>query len=435
MTVFLTDAVLMSWVGVKQLAAVDLSAMIAGILMLLVMAISTAATSLVARHIGAGKRAEAELFAGQSLIVGFCVSVLLALPVIAFAPGLLLLMGLEPSVAAFGVTYLRTVMWAAGLRQIITTGCGILRGAGDTRTPMFITLLMNVVNTTLAVFLIFGLGPFPRLEVFGAALAANVAALVGASVVLAVLFHGRRFIKVHLRDIIRIHRPAIALLLRIGLPAGLEMFATRIGFLLYYRIIASLGTEALAANAIALRIESLSFMPGMGIATAAMTLVGQTLGSGQVALAEKSMRRCTLIAAGLMSFLGLVCLAAARPMASLFVSDEHVVYLSALCIQVAAFEQPLLGFVMVQMGGLRGAGDTLTAMVVSLIGSTFVRVPLVFLLARTLGLGLVGAWVGALVDWAIRGAVLYLLVRRGRWKRIRVELPPTLSPQAEERAI
>jgi len=431
MMVFITDTMFMAWVGTKQLAGVDISAMIAGILMLFVMAVSTAAMSLVARHIGAKKQREAEQIAGQALSLGFVAAVLVAAPVMIFAPQLLRLMGLEPAVVAFGVIYLRTVMLTAGFRQIISGGCSTLRGAGDTRTPMFITLIMNIVNIAAAYLLVLGKFGFPRLEVRGAAYAANLASLVGAGLVLFVLLRGRRAIQVHLRDVFSFHRPALAMLIRIGLPAGLDMFAMRISFLLYYRIIASLGTDALAANAVALRVESLSFMPGMGIAMAAATLVGQSLGAGQVGLAEKSLKRCTWMAGALMAVLGLVLLVAARPVSALFVADPKMIALSALCIQISAFEQPLLGFVMVYMGGLRGAGDTLSAMMVTLICSTLVRLPVVFFLAITLHLGLVGAWLGAVVDWAFRSVVVYWIARRGRWKRIKVDISAAPVPAEE----
>jgi putative MATE family efflux protein len=293
---------------------------------------------------------------------------------------------------------------------------------------------MNVVNIILGMSLVFGLWIFPRLEVLGAGLALCAANLVGAALVVLVLFRGGRRrlpglpaarIRVRLRDIFSINRPAIALLFRIGIPAGVEMFAMRIGFLLYVRIIASLGTVALAANAIALRIESLSFMPGMGIAMAATTLVGQSLGAGQTHLAEKSMKRCAWVAVTVMSLMGFVTFVAARPLAALFTPEGQMIGLTTLCLRIAAVEQPLLGFVMVYMGGLRGAGDTVSTMIVSLVGSTFVRVPLVFLLARTLGMGLAGAWLGAVFDWSIRTVITYWLVRRGRWKRLKVDLSPT----------
>ena len=331
---------------------------------------------------------------------------------------------------AFGVAYLRTVMWTACFRQIISGGCSILRGAGDTRTPMFITLVMNLVNVVGAYVLIFGKLGIPRLEVLGAAYAANLASLVGAGLVLFVLLRGRRVIKVYLRDIFSLHRPALVMLIRIGLPAGLDMFAMRFSFLLYSRIIACLGTAALAANAVALVVESISFMPGFGISMAAGALVGQSLGAGKVSLAEKTMNRCVWFAVGMMGVLGIVLLIIARPVSALFVADPQIIALSALCVQISALEQPLLGLVMVYMGSLRGAGDTFSAMLVTIICSTLVRLPVVYLLAITFKLGLVGAWIGAVVDWAIRSVVVYLAVRWGRWKRLRVEIPPV--PPVEE---
>ena len=191
--------------------------------------------------------------------------------------------------------------------------------------------------------------------------------------------------------------------------------------MLFTRILSSLGTVAVAAHQIALRVESLAFMPGFGMATAAAALVGQALGARQQAIAERGIQRTLMMGGLTMAVLAFSFAAFAPSIVGLFgVQDVEMAALAATAIRVSSLEVFGLCTLMILGGCLRGAGDTRTPMVVTAVGTFFFRVPITYLFAITLGGGLRGLWLATAVDWSMRALVMFALYRRGRWKTVQV---------------
>ena len=185
-------------------------------------------------------------------------------------------------------------------------------------------------------------------------------------------------------------------------------------------MVSSLGTVSLAAHQIAVNVESLSYMPGFGLAVAATTLVGQALGAGKENLAEASIRRAMTFALVVMGNMALVFGLFGPQVVRVFGATPEVLTLAGLAVRLAALEQLPIAVQMVISGSLRGAGDTRTPMVVTVVGTLLFRVSAVYLLAIVLDLGLAGVWLGTAVDWTGRAILLYLLFQRGTWKGIEV---------------
>ena len=192
------------------------------------------------------------------------------------------------------------------------------------------------------------------------------------------------------------------------------------GFLFFTKIVTILGTVSLAAHQIAVRIESISFMPGFALAVSTATLVGQSLGTKNVDLALLSMKRSCYFALGLMGFFALIFLVFPGQMAMIFKPESRVLSLVVICVMIAAIEQPALAVYMVYAGGLRGAGDTITPMIITIVGTLCLHVPMAYLFGITLGWGLAGVWFGAAIDWIVRAIAIYILYKRGRWRRVTV---------------
>ncbi|MDO8137947.1 MAG: MATE family efflux transporter, partial [Candidatus Brocadiales bacterium] len=171
---------------------------------------------------------------------------------------------------------------------------------------------------------------------------------------------------------------------------------------------------------IAVRIESLSFMPGYALAISTATLVGQSLGAKNEELARLSMRRNCIIALILMCTFGAIFLLFARQLGMVFRPEEDVLRLSAFCVMISAIEQPALAIYMVYAGGLRGAGDTFSPMIITIVATLFVHVPIAYVFGIVFGWGLAGIWFGAALDWIGRSVAVYILFKRGRWRRIKV---------------
>jgi putative MATE family efflux protein len=198
------------------------------------------------------------------------------------------------------------------------------------------------------------------------------------------------------------------------------MVIYRAGFAFFMRMVSSLGTASLAAHQIAMNVESLSYMPGFGLTVAATTLVGQALGAGKKDLAEAGIRRTMTFALVVMGNMALVFGLFGPQVVRAFGATPEVLALAGLAVRIAALEQLPIAVQMVVSGSLRGAGDTRTPMVVTVVGTLLFRVSAVYLLAIVLDLGLAGVWLGTAVDWTGRAILLYLLFQRGTWKRIEV---------------
>jgi len=210
-------------------------------------------------------------------------------------------------------------------------------------------------------------------------------------------------------------------LLRVSFPSFIEETLISFGFLVFFRFIAILGTTALAAHAIASRIEALSFMAGVGFAVAAAALVGQALGRKDVNQARDAFRISTKYCVVLMSAVAVGLVLLAGPIVSLFAPGQpEIQEIAALLVVIAAIEQPLLGIGMTLGGGLRGAGDTVNPMISTLICSIGIRIGASYFFAFTLGYGIYGIYLGTMVDWLGRSVFLYLFFRWERWTRIKL---------------
>ncbi len=312
--------------------------------------------------------------------------------------------------AAFGIPFY-TVLYAS-------TAC--LQGAGDTRTPMIIMLVVNLVNGVVEYVLINGVGPFPEYGVQGAGLGYLAAAMAGALLVYGALFRRNSALHLSPSKVFAIERAETNRVLKIGLPAGAEQFQFQMAFLTYTRIIASLGTTALAAHQVVLRIEGLTFLPGFALGIAATTLVGQGLGAKRPDLAEKAAISAARVAFLLMVVPGVLLLIFGEPVTRLFINDDEVVGIGRKLLFIFAFALPALSISMSLGGALRGAGDTRAVLAIMSVGVWGVRLGPAYLLAVVAGLGVPGAWLAAIIDINTRALLMFLRFRQGHWKRIDV---------------
>jgi putative MATE family efflux protein len=417
--VFFASGLLIGWMrDPVALAAVSMGAQFGWIANSIFDAISVGAIAMIARYWGRQDYERARYTAGQAVVLAVLTAAVVGVLGIVIADEAMALMGLEPDVARQGALYMRLILSTSFLAFPLTVINGTLRGSGDTRTPMWITAIMNVFNIIVAYGLIFGPGPLPAWGVAGAGVATALARALGGGIAFWVILRGKSAIRLDRRHFWPLDRGLLGQMLRLSGPAMGEMVVQRSGSLLFQRIIAALGTVALAAHRIAVNVESLSFMPSFGMSVAISTLVGQSLGARRPELAEASVRRGLVISVVLMVGTGLGFILFGRPIASVFGSTPEVLGLAGMAVQIAALEQPTLAVQMVLAGSLRGAGDTRSPLYVSLVGVILFRVPMVYLLAIVLDWGLAGIWWGTALDWAARSAVSYFLYRRGAWKRV-----------------
>ena len=420
MSVFIIDAVMVGRLGTDALASIGLAGALYFTISMVFSSLSVGSASIVARHIGAKEKEAAQVVGAQAVLMSLILGVLVTPLLLVFAEKMLVLMSAEPQVSVLGKNYLQIIGGFFIFRLIILACNGILRGAGDTKTPMKVTIIINCTNILFNWLLIFGIGPFPRWGVAGAAWATAIAYTIGTVLLCTKLFTGRCILRISIRQIIQFHFESVKRIIRISIPAAIDAFLTQIGFLIFAKIVAILGTIPLAAHQIAIRIESISFMPGFALAVSTATLVGQSLGTKNVNLALLSMRRSCYFAMALMGFFAFIFLIFPAQMATIFKPEPSVLSLAVVCVMIAALEQPALAIYMVYSGGLRGAGDTISPMIITIVGTLCFHVPISYLFGITLGWGLAGVWFGSALDWICRAIAIYILYRRGRWKRVKV---------------
>ncbi len=418
--VSMADMMMVGRLGPQAVASVGLTNQPMFFALAIFMALNVGTTALVARFTGANNLSEATSTARQSLVITFVLAILVSLLGVFAAPYVLRFMRADAEVMRVGIPYFRVV--AAGLLfNTISMGItAILRGSGDTRTPMRINMFINILNVVGNYALIYGHFGLPRLEVTGAGLATTLARGVAAILFVYILFSGKSRIKLSLRDDFRPNLPIIRRIFKIGLNSAMEQFILRGGQVTFARVVSGLGTAVFASHQIGLNILSLSFMPGQAFGIAATTLVGQSLGAKDPDLAAKCGAEARRLGMYVGGFMALIFFLFGRQIAGMYTDDLEVIARTALVLRVYAFLQPAQSTQFILAGALRGAGDTRWPLYSTAMGIWGGRVALSWLFINVFGLSLLGAWLAMALDQLGRSIFISLRFKSGKWKAIRV---------------
>ncbi|QIB26379.1 MATE family efflux transporter [Caloranaerobacter azorensis] len=431
------DMAMVGSLGASAIAAVGISDMPMTTAMAVFSAISVGATALVARFIGAKDIKKANDVAKQALIISLITAVIFALLGQLLAKTIVILMGAEKDVIPQATNYFKIVSLSLPFVIIGIIMSGVFRGAGDTKTPMYVNGISNIINIVGNFFLIYHTRivnvnipilnknvfikiPGAGLEVTGAAISTAFARSIAGLFIFLIMIKGKGKIKINIKENNKIDFQIIKRIFNIGIPAAIEQFFMRFGQLLFFRIVTSLGTTMVAAHRITLTAESISFMPGFGFALAATTLVGQYLGAGDPKLAQKSGYISVKMASIVMGIFGLFFFVWPDIFLMIFTRDKKILDNARLCLRIVAISQPFLAGVMGFAGGLRGAGDTRWVLIITFIGIWGIRLTLAYLFVKVLKIGLIGAWIAMSIDLIIRGLLLFFRFKSGRWKSIQV---------------
>jgi len=329
------------------------------------------------------------------------------------------LFGLEQDVFELSVPYLRILCFGTIFLSVMAVASGALRGAGDTRTPMYIGAIATIIHIAINYFLIFGKGGAPNLGIQGAAIGTLVSQLIAALIYFALLYTNQLRISLSLNDLKWDSRRARRVI-RLAIPASSEQVVLEAGLLLYARFIVAFGTIALSGYQVGMQILSLSFIPNGGISMSAATLVGQNLGAGRKKEAKKAGWVCVFWGVIAMSLIGVVYLIIPRQLASIFVNDPEVIDLAASFIRVVGIAQAMMATYFVLSGALRGAGDTRTPLLVTFLGMYGFRIPAAWIATAYLGMGVKVAFSFLLFDYVVRLVVILIRYQRGKWLETRV---------------
>ncbi len=412
----LVDAYWIGRLGPTALAALSPAHFAAWILWALGAAIEMGIPALVARAVGAGDLDRARRAVAGGLQLALVMGVIVAVVSRAVCRATFDFVGAAPEVSALGEAYLSVLLWGSAAIFVFMAFESVLRAAGDTRTPMFLSVVMLSVNAALDPFLILGWGPFPRWGVTGAAIATVIAHLVGVSAYVLYIARGRTPLRPTWHQI---RRPAPAIwgrLLRVGTPGSFNAGLFTLVYLFLSNVVATLGNAPLAVLGVGNRLESINYLIANGFSIAASTMVGQSLGAGDTRLAERAAWMAALQSAIFTGTVGLAFLVFAEPVFGLFSDDVAIVTEGARFLRILALCQLWMGVEIAVFGAFTGAGNTLPPGIIS-SALSLIRIPLGYLLAFRLELGPVSIWWMLTITSALRGILLAVWFRRGRWKR------------------
>ncbi|XXY54858.1 MATE family efflux transporter [Sorangium sp. So ce269] len=409
-------------------------------------ATSAGTLAVVARSVGAGDRAGAAAAVRVSLTFALALGAAVALPVLAACGPLLRALFPQAGAAVLdqATAYLEIVLPVLPLAFVEAVAAAALQGVGDTKTPLVVATLGNLVNVAVSALLIFGHLGLPALGVRGAAVGVACTMATEALLLTAALLSRSGPLPLRAAPAPSAAAPApsaaapaasatpdqgtprkadaaaLARVLRVAAPAFAERSAYHAGYMGFVAIIGLLGATAMAANQALIAVESVCFLSAEGFGIAAGSLMAQRLGARRPDEAARVALLAAFMAIVALSAFGFLFALAPRPLLLAFSSDPELLALGERALPVAAVAQPFMAFATVMGMGLRGAGDTRTVLAVTLVSSLLMRVGGTWLFAVTLGHGLVGVWMGSTADWICRSALLGLAYARGRWKRLAV---------------
>lgn len=409
------DVFFVGRLGADAVATVGLTESLLSLVFAVGLGLSLSTTAMVARRIGEKDQEGAAVAGVQAIAIGLAIAILAGVPCYIHAPELLRLMGGSPQIIATGSGYARIALGGSGAIMLLFLNNAIFRGAGDAAIAMRLLWVSNILNFVLDPCLIFGLGPFPKLGVTGAALATFTGRSIGVLYQFYRLLRGTERIRI-LRRQIRLHFGVLLRLLRVSLTGILQFAIAHTSWIGLVRIVSIFGSAALAGYTIAIRILIFVMLPSWGFSNAAATLVGQNLGAKRPDRAEKSVWRTGFYNMLFLGGIGVFFLLFATPVVRLFTQDPSVIPLASAALRILSYGNIGYAYGMVMLQAFNGAGDTVTPTIVNFFGFFLLEIPLAYFLAIPMGVQVNGVSISIVIAEASIAAAGILLFRRGRWK-------------------
>lgn len=409
------DIFFVSQLGAHAVAAVGLTESLLTIVYTVAVGLSIGVTAMVARRTGERDPDGAAETTVQAMLLGGAIAVALGIAGALSAPRLLALMGADARVVALGSGYATVMLGGNVVILLLFLLNAAFRGAGDAAVAMRVLWLANGINLVLDPCLIFGLGPFPEMGVTGAAVATNIGRGVGVAAQLAILLRGSGRLRLHARHL-RVQFGLMLRVLRLSGNGMLQVFIGTASWIGLVRIISGFGAEALAGYTIAIRIVLFALLPAWGLANAAATMVGQSLGAHDPERAERSVWTAGLLNFAFLGIIGVAFMIAAPQVVALFGGDAQTSGHATLALRIVSAGFFFYAYGMVLTQSFNGAGDTWTPTVLNLICFWLWEIPLAWVLAYNAGMGPRGVFAAITIAFSTLALLSGYLFRQGRWK-------------------
>ncbi|KZN25707.1 MATE family efflux transporter [Haladaptatus sp. R4] len=452
----LADTFWVGQIGPGAVSAVSYAFPIIFLLISLGTGFSIAGTALVSQNKGAGNHERVDHVAGQTISFTLLASLVFAVIGYLAAPTLVSLIGTTPGTQIYRwtVEFTRTTFLGVFFMFGFFMFQALLRGWGDTRTPMYLMAFGVTLNIVLDPFFVYGftdnlllqalgLGGlqttlfdatgFAGFGVQGAAIATVLSRGIAAVIGLTILFSGRVGIHLSFDDVVP-EPETVKKIVRIGVPASVDMSMRALGITFLTAIVAMAGDPAVAAYGIGNRLNSLVFLPSIGLAQGTTTMVGQNLGADKPERSERAVYYASATLAVVLVVVSVVAWHFAEPLIGIFVgssenfSRQTVIHIGAQYLRIIGPTFLFLGVFRVVTSAFRGAGDTTTAMVFTILSLWVFRLPVAYYLLEIRGMGPTGVWYAIAFSNVAAAVIAFLWFRRGTWKTSEVEGANTPSP-------
>jgi putative MATE family efflux protein len=418
-TFAVVDIFFVGKLGPSAVATVGLTESYLFLLYSIAMGLAMAVTATVARRVGEGKREAAAITAMQAIWIAVLASVPFAVVGIVYAKELLGLMGGDAWVLEHGYRYMQWMLGGNVVIMLLFVINAVYRGAGDAAIAMRVLWLANGLNILLCPLLIFGLGPVPAMGIEGAAMATVIGRGTGVLFQLWVLFRGGQHIRL-LASQLHWNGAVLGNLVRTSLGGVGQMIIGMSSWIFLVRILASIGSEAVAGATIALRIMMFTFMPAWGMSNAAATMVGQNLGAQQPGRAEAAVWHIGWYNMAYLVVISMLFFFFHERLVGLFTSDPAVIATGSEWLRILSYSFFVYGWWMVSVQAFNGAGDTVTPTRINVVFFWLIQIPLAWYLA------IERDWAQSGVFWAVFasetsvGLFTLWLFSRGKWKTAQV---------------
>lgn len=412
------DVFFVSKLGASAVATVGLTESWIVLIYALAMGLAIAASATVARRTGERDPEGAARAATQAMLLALVLGLALGTIGAVFGPGALRVMGATPDVLAVGSTYARVMLGGNVVIFMLYLINAIFRGAGDAAIAMRVLWFANGINIVLGPCLIFGVGPFPKLGVTGAAIATTFGRGAGALLAFSRLMKPGSRIDIHTRHL-ELDSKLMAQMARMGWSAAVQFILSMGSWIALVRLLSSFGSSVLAGYTIGIRVILFALLPAAGLGNAAATMVGQALGAKKPDRAEEAVKIAGMYNTIVLTLVGVVLAVFAPRIARVFTDDSSVIPSATAALRMIGIGFPFYGWGMVISQAFNGAGDTKTPTWLNVFVFWCWEIPLAWI-AKQLGFGTTGIFLSITIAFSTYAIAGWLVFRRGGWKTKRV---------------
>ncbi len=411
----IADIFFVTKLGAEATATVGITESLMTIIYAVGMGLAMATTGIVSRRIGEKNQLAGSRAAFQAIILGVIISLPFFISGVFFAKEILNLMGSSTGVITIGSKYTGLLLGSNVIIMLLFINNAIFRSAGDAMIAMIVMIIANLLNIVLDPCLIFGLGPFPKLGVTGAAVATCIGRGLGVIIQIFMLTRKNRRIYINLKSLV-LDIKIVLKLLKLSMGGiGQFLFSTT-SWVGLYRIMTEFGDNVVAGYTIAIRIIIFSLLPAWGLSNAASTLVGQNLGAKRPDRAERAVWIIALVNVTFLFIVGIVFYFASSRLVGLISPDYQIQKIGITCLKILCFGYVFYALGMVMSQSFNGAGDTFTPTLLNFICFWLVEIPLAYFMAIEMNLGEKGVFVAIVLAESLLGMLGVIIFRRGKWK-------------------